>query len=64
MFIQGTVSFINLVVAFTRMIDSIPHDQNFTQLVINQIITYYEKCFGWYKGLCAIDGTLVRADFF
>ena len=33
------------------MIDSIPHDQIFTQLVINQLMTYYDKCCGWYKAL-------------
>ena len=33
------------------MIDSIPHDQIFTQLVISQIVTYYDRCYGWYKAL-------------
>lgn len=32
------------------MLDSIPHDQMFTQLVLNQVVTYYDKCCGWYKG--------------
>lgn len=32
------------------MLSSIPHDQAFTQLLIDQIGTYYEKCCGWYKG--------------
>ena len=40
----------NLVRTFSKMLDSIPHDQAFTQLVINQIVTYYDKCCGWYKG--------------
>lgn len=40
----------NLIKTFSRMLDSIPHDQAFTQLIIDQIITYYEKCCGWYKG--------------
>lgn len=42
----------NLIKTFSRMLDSIPHDQAFTQLIIDQIITYYEKCCGWYKGKC------------
>ncbi|EZF22849.1 hypothetical protein H112_04343 [Trichophyton rubrum D6] len=41
----------NLIKKFSRMLDSIPHDQAFTQLIIDQIITYYEKCCGWYKAL-------------
>lgn len=40
----------NLIKTFSRMLDSIPHDQAFTQLIIDQIVTYYEKCSGWYKG--------------
>jgi hypothetical protein len=32
------------------MLSSIPHDQAFTQLLISQIVTYYDKCCGWYKG--------------
>jgi hypothetical protein len=40
----------DLVKAFSKMLDSIPHDQIFTQLIINQIVTYYDKCCGWYKG--------------
>lgn len=38
-----------LVKAFSKMLDNIPHDQMFTQLIINQIVTYYDKCCGWYK---------------
>jgi len=49
MYIQGTVSFMKLVKAFSKMLDNIPHDQMFTQLIINQIVTYYDKCCGWYK---------------
>lgn len=32
------------------MLSSIPHDQAFTQLLIDQVVTYYDKCCGWYKG--------------
>jgi hypothetical protein len=39
-----------LVKAFSKMLDSIPHDQMFTQMVLSQIVTYYDKCCGWYKG--------------
>ncbi|EZF30740.1 hypothetical protein H101_05634 [Trichophyton interdigitale H6] len=48
---RGTINFMNLIKTFSRMLDSIPHDQAFTQLIIDQIITYYEKCCGWYKAL-------------
>jgi hypothetical protein len=40
----------SLVKAFSKMLDSIPHDQMFTQMVLSQIVTYYDKCCGWYKG--------------
>ena|ERR1700712_1817368 len=32
------------------MLDNLPHDQAFSQLIITQIMTYYDKCYGWYKG--------------
>ncbi|PGH18258.1 hypothetical protein AJ79_00597 [Helicocarpus griseus UAMH5409] len=48
---KGTIAFMELVKTFSKMLDSIPHDQAFTQLVINQIVTYYDKCCGWYKAL-------------
>lgn len=35
------------------MLDTIPHDQVFTRLIITQMITYYDKCVGWYKGTLA-----------
>ncbi|OJD15204.1 hypothetical protein AJ78_04535 [Emergomyces pasteurianus Ep9510] len=48
---KGTIAFMELVKTFSKMLNSIPHDQAFTQLVINQIVTYFDKCCGWYKGL-------------
>jgi exocyst complex component 4 len=35
------------------MLDILPHDQSFSQLIINQIVTYYDKCYGWYKAMVA-----------
>lgn len=46
---KGTVKFLCIVKMFSKMLDSIPPDQSFTQLLISQIVTYYDKCFGWYK---------------
>lgn len=40
----------SIVKEFSRMLSSIPHDQAFTQLLITQIMTFYDKCCGWYKG--------------
>ncbi len=31
------------------MLDTIPHDQAFTQPIIAQLVTYYDKCRGFYK---------------
>lgn len=33
------------------MLTAIPQDSLFTQLIISQVVTYYDKCFGWYKTL-------------
>jgi exocyst complex component 4 len=33
------------------MLDNLPHDQAFSQLIVNQMDTYAQKCSGWYKVL-------------
>ncbi|KAJ5735682.1 uncharacterized protein N7483_000807 [Penicillium malachiteum] len=48
---KGTVKFMTIVREFSKMLSSIPHDQAFTQLLIDQIVTYYDKCCGWYKAM-------------
>jgi hypothetical protein len=32
------------------MLDNIPQDQAFTQLIITQLRSYHDKCLSWYKG--------------
>lgn len=41
----------SLIQAFSSMLESIPQDQMFTQLIISQLVTYLDKCLGWYKAL-------------
>jgi Xaa-Pro aminopeptidase len=48
---RGTVKFMSIVREFSKMLSSIPHDRVFTQLLIDQIVTYYDKCCGWYKAM-------------
>ncbi|KAL3471405.1 hypothetical protein BJX99DRAFT_250495 [Aspergillus californicus] len=48
---KGTVKFVSIVKEFSKMLSSIPHDQTFTQLLLSQIVTYYDKCCGWYKSI-------------
>jgi exocyst complex component 4 len=33
------------------MLDNLPHDQAFSQLIVTQMNTYSEKCVGWYNTL-------------
>jgi exocyst complex component 4 len=33
------------------MLDTIPHDQAFSQLIITQMVAYYDRCCDWYKTL-------------
>jgi exocyst complex component 4 len=47
----GASAFFNLITAFCRMLDTIPHDQAFSQLIITQMVAYYERCCDWYKVL-------------
>ncbi|KAL0262296.1 exocyst subunit [Diplodia seriata] len=48
---KGTTKFFSLITAFCKMLDNLPHDQAFSQLIITQMVTYYDKCYGWYKTL-------------
>ncbi|KAF2452307.1 Sec8 exocyst complex component-specific domain-containing protein [Lineolata rhizophorae] len=48
---KGTAKFFALITAFCKLLDNLPHDQVFSQLVISQMVTYFEKCQGWYKAL-------------
>jgi exocyst complex component 4 len=50
---KGTAKFYRLIEAFCEMLDILPHDSNFSQLIINQLVTYYSKCYGWYKAMAA-----------
>lgn len=48
---KGASDFLNLIVAFCRMLDTIPHDQAFTQLIIGQMMSYYDRCCDWFVAL-------------
>lgn len=48
---KGTVRFYELIEAFCVMLDSLPHDQSFSQLIITQMRSYYDKCYQWSKSL-------------
>ncbi|KAH4273649.1 exocyst complex component Sec8 [Parastagonospora nodorum] len=48
---KGTAQFFSLISAFCKMLDNLPHDQAFSQLIIAQMQTYSQKCNGWYKAL-------------
>ncbi|KAF1915375.1 Sec8 exocyst complex component-specific domain-containing protein [Ampelomyces quisqualis] len=48
---KGTAHFFNLITAFCKMLDNLPHDQAFSQLIVVQMDKYAQKCVGWYKAL-------------
>ncbi|KAI9826901.1 MAG: hypothetical protein M1832_005840 [Thelocarpon impressellum] len=48
---KGTSAFFSLITAFCEMLDTIPHDQAFSQLIITQMVSYHEKCLAWYRSL-------------
>lgn len=48
---KGTVRFYELIEAFCIMLDSLPHDQSFSQLIITQMRSYYDRCYQWSKSL-------------
>lgn len=48
---KGTTAFFSLITAFCRMLDTIPHDQALSQLIISQMMRYYDRCCEWFKSL-------------
>lgn len=45
------------------MLDNLPQDQTFTQLIITQMVTYYDQCFGLCKGTSSmIPAVSIVAD--
>jgi exocyst complex component 4 len=48
---KGTANFLDLIKAFCMLLDSLPHDQAFSQLVMAQMRVYYDKCYNWYRAL-------------
>jgi exocyst complex component 4 len=50
---KGTHKFFTLITAFCRMLGNLPHDQAFSQLIVSQMIAYYERCYNWLKVIVA-----------
>ncbi|KAL9101332.1 MAG: hypothetical protein Q9163_003400 [Psora crenata] len=48
---KGTYTFLSLIKAFCQLLDTIPPDLTPTQLMIAQILAYYDKCCEWYRAL-------------
>lgn len=48
---KGTVQFFNIIEGVCQMLDTLPHEQSFSQLVIGQMRSYYDRCYNWSKGL-------------
>ena len=63
---KGTIKFYDIVAAFCSMLDDLTHDQAFTQLLLTQMNTYYDKCSGWKRALVSRpqaegDGRQIKA---
>ena len=50
---KGTAKFFTFITAFCKMLDNLPHDQAFSQLIITEMNNYAQKCTGWFKALVA-----------
>ena len=48
---KGTASLYNLITAFCKMLETIPPDTMFGELIIDLLRSYFGKCFDWYEEL-------------
>ncbi|KAK0304508.1 exocyst subunit [Friedmanniomyces endolithicus] len=49
--LRGAVRFHEILEMVCEMLDALPHEQGFSLLVIREMRGWYERCFGWSKGL-------------
>ncbi|KAI5806550.1 Sec8 exocyst complex component-specific domain-containing protein [Peziza echinospora] len=59
---KGTASFYNLITAFCKMLETIPPDQAFGELIIDLLTSYYGKCWDWYKELVSRNRAATTED--
>lgn len=61
---KGASAFFALITSFCRMLDTIPHDQALSQLIITQMMRYYDRCYDWFRSLVSrvrdSDGTTLK----
>ncbi|KAL8736828.1 MAG: hypothetical protein Q9181_002292 [Wetmoreana brouardii] len=53
--LKSASQFFTLIKTFCGLLDTLPEDQNFTQLIISQLISYYDRCCKWYKSMVQRD---------
>lgn len=58
--LQGTAKIFTLITAVCKMLDELPHDQAFSQVVVGQIVAYYDRCCAWYKA--TVSRTSTKGD--
>lgn len=44
--------FFSVIKTFCRLLDSLPQDPSFIQPILTQLVSYYDRCYGWYKCQC------------
>ena len=59
---QGTVIFFSHIEAFCRLMASVPADQVFTQLILTQIVAYYDRCCEWYNRVVSHPPSQAQGD--
>ncbi|KAF3938669.1 hypothetical protein ABW19_dt0206120 [Dactylella cylindrospora] len=54
---KGTAGFLSLITAICRMLDNLPHDHSFSQLIVDLLTEYYEKCHAYFRNLVQREKT-------
>ncbi|KAF3925899.1 hypothetical protein ABW20_dc0104832 [Dactylellina cionopaga] len=57
---KGTAGFLGLITAICRMLDNLPHDQSFSQLIVDLLTDYYEKCHAFFRTLVQKDVDILK----
>lgn len=64
---KGTRAFFKVLEGVCTLLDRLPHEQSFSQLVVGQMRGYYDRCYEWSKALLqrvvvATPGTIPTPD--
>ncbi|KAL8764208.1 MAG: hypothetical protein Q9184_000177 [Pyrenodesmia sp. 2 TL-2023] len=58
--LRSTFTFFSVIKTFCRLLDGIPQDPSFIQPILTQLVSYYDRCCGWFKSTVRRSSSTAR----